>query len=80
MPTGSGPTVRAAPATSLALVVPGFYALYLAGLGLVPPASLAPSVLLVVAGLVVHVGATLGPETRDVSLDSEPSARVPQPS
>jgi MFS family permease len=53
---------------SLALVVPGFYAVYLAGLGQLVPPYLAPSILLAVAGVLVGVGAAAGPETRDVDL------------
>ncbi len=53
---------------SLALVVPGFYAFCLAGLGLVVPPHVAPAVIVAVAGLVVLLGATAGPESRDVDL------------
>lgn len=64
---------------SLGLVVPGFYGLYLAGLAQVLPSHLAPSVLLVVAGVLVHVGATLGPETRDVDLRAGEGVAVTEP-
>ncbi|MCD2196774.1 MFS transporter [Actinomycetospora endophytica] len=53
---------------SLALVIPAFYAFYLAGLGTVVPSFLAPVGLLVVAGVLVAVGAAVGPETRDVDM------------
>jgi MFS family permease len=53
---------------SLALVVPAFYAFYLAGLGEILPPSLTPVPLLVLAGGLVALGAALGPETRDVDM------------
>jgi MFS family permease len=53
---------------SLALVLPAFYAFYLAGVGVVLPPQYAPIALLAVAGLLVTVGAALGPETRDAVL------------
>lgn len=57
---------------SLALVIPAFYAFYLAGLGALLPAPYAPIALLVIAGLLVTVGAALGPETRDAVLHVRP--------
>ncbi|MTD12375.1 MFS transporter [Nakamurella sp. YIM 132087] len=53
---------------SLALVIPAFYAFYLSGLGRVLPDGFAPPVLVALAGILVLVGAALGPETRDVDL------------
>lgn len=53
---------------SLALVLPAFYAFYLAGLGTLMPSYLAPVVLIVVAGALVSIGGALGPETRDADL------------
>ena len=53
---------------SLALVLPAFYSFYLAGLGNVLPSSLAPVVLIVIAGALVSIGGALGPETRDADL------------
>ena len=53
---------------SLAVVVPGFYAFYLAGLSQWMPFYLAPCVLVALAGVLVWVGAALGPETRDADL------------
>ena len=55
---------------SLALVIPAFYSLYLAGLANLMPAYLAPVVLIVVAGALVSAGAALGPETRDADLQA----------
>ena len=59
---------------SLALVLPAFYVFYLAGLGTVLPPYYAPIVVLVAAGLLVTLGAALGPETRDVEMN--PAARA----
>ena len=53
---------------SLALVVPAFYAFYLAGLSAVMPYYLAPVVLVVIAGVLVSLGGALGPETKDADL------------
>lgn len=53
---------------SLAVVVPGFYAFYLAGLSQWMPSYMAPCVLVAMAGVFVWVGAALGPETRDADL------------
>jgi MFS family permease len=53
---------------SLALVLPAFYPVYLAGLGAVMPSYLAPVVLIVIAGALVSIGGALGPETRDADL------------
>lgn len=60
---------------SLALVVPAFYAFYLSGLGRLVPVGIAPVVLVVVAGVLVVVGASLGPETRDVDLAADDDVR-----
>lgn len=53
---------------SLALVLPAFYAFYLSGLDTVLPVGIGPVVLIVLAGVLVAVGAALGPETRDADL------------
>lgn len=55
---------------SLALIIPACYAFYLDGLGELLPAHLAPIVLVVLAGLLISVGAAAGPETRDVDMGS----------
>ena len=53
---------------SLALILPAFYAFYLSGLSGLLPAALGPTVLIVLAGLLVMTGAAVGPETRDVDM------------
>ena len=53
---------------SLALVVPAFYSFYLAGLETVMPYYLTPVVLVVIAGALVSLGGTIGPETKDADL------------
>lgn len=51
-----------------AVIIPSFYALMLLGLGQVMSYEFTPAVLIAVGGLIVFVGAKLGPETRDVDL------------
>jgi hypothetical protein len=53
---------------SLALIVPAFYAFYLSGLSSFMPNYYAPIPLIVLAGLLISVGAYLGPETKDVDM------------
>jgi MFS family permease len=53
---------------SLALIIPGFYAFYIGGLGTVMPSHLAPVLLVAVAGVIAFCGALLGPETRDAEM------------
>ncbi|MCF7552322.1 MULTISPECIES: MFS transporter [Pseudonocardia] len=53
---------------SLALVVPAFYAYYLVGLGALFGTTYASAILMAIGGLLVSVGAWLGPETRDVDM------------
>lgn len=53
---------------SLALIVPAFYAFYLSGLASFMPNYYAPIPLIVLAGLLISVGAYLGPETKDVDM------------
>ncbi|MBV9919772.1 MAG: MFS transporter, partial [Pseudonocardia sp.] len=62
---------------SLALILPAFYAFYLAGLGAVLPTPFAPIAVLLLAGMLVTVGAALGPETRDAALGMEVIERSP---
>ena len=52
---------------SLALIVPSFYAVYVGGLATVFGAA-APAVLIALGGILVVVGAALGPETKDVDM------------
>ncbi|HEY4373366.1 MAG TPA: MFS transporter [Burkholderiales bacterium] len=52
---------------SLSVVIPSFYAFYLNWLGQAGiPGNLAPSLLLILGGILGIVGASLGPETKDV--------------
>ncbi|WP_236796495.1 MFS transporter [Amycolatopsis sp. GM8] len=53
---------------SLALIIPAFYAFYLDGLGTFMSATLAPVVLIVLAGLLISIGGFAGPETKDVDM------------
>jgi MFS family permease len=53
---------------SVAVIIPSFYAFYLSGLSALVPGRFTPIVLLVVGGLLMSLGAVLGPETRDVDI------------
>ena len=53
---------------SLAVIIPSFYAFYQAGLTAFVPMAYTPLILLVIAGVLVVVGAAIGPETRDVDM------------
>ena len=53
-------------AFSLSVVIPSFYAFYLAGLGSLVPYALAAPLLLVIGGILAGAGAAAGPETKDV--------------
>ncbi|MGH7109971.1 MAG: MFS transporter [Stellaceae bacterium] len=53
---------------SLAVVIPSFSGIYLLWLARVMPYLLAPLVLLGLAGILMIIGALLGPETREVEL------------
>ncbi|BBG01389.1 MULTISPECIES: MFS transporter [Pseudonocardia] len=55
-----------------AVIIPSFYAFYQAGLATVMPYDLTPLVFLALGGLLVIVGAALGPETKDVDLGARP--------
>jgi MFS family permease len=56
---------------SLALILPGFYAFYLRGLGEIVPAHLAPVLLIALGGVLVTVGGLVGPETKDVDMTDD---------
>jgi MFS family permease len=60
---------------SLAVIIPAFAGAYLLGLRVFMPYAYTPVVLIVLAGLLMIVGALMGPETRDVELEAigEPS-------
>lgn len=51
---------------SLSVIIPSFYAFYMAWLGQIIPFTVTPAVLLVVGGVIATVGAYMGPETKDV--------------
>jgi Na+/melibiose symporter-like transporter len=53
---------------SLAVIVPAFAGFYMLGLAKVMPYVYTPVVLLALAGILIVVGALIGPETRDVEL------------
>jgi MFS family permease len=53
---------------SFALILPAFYAFYLAALGTVVPPHVAPVVVVAVGGVLICLGGYLGPETRDVEM------------
>lgn len=62
---------------TVAVIIPAFYATYLAGLERFMPYEFTPLVLLGLGGVLIGVGALWGPETRDVDLNdaaTEPSA------
>ncbi|MFI7061625.1 hypothetical protein ACIBL3_11615 [Kribbella sp. NPDC050124] len=58
-----------------AVIVPAFYAFYQEGLATVMPYELTPLVFLAVGGLLIGLGAYIGPETRDVDLGA-PAAKA----
>ncbi|MEV5010794.1 MFS transporter [Streptomyces sp. NPDC055692] len=53
----------------MAVILPSLYSVYMLGLANVMPYVYTPVVLVVVGGVVVALGAWLGPETRDVDLE-----------
>ncbi|MEQ3553860.1 MFS transporter [Pseudonocardia nematodicida] len=53
---------------SLALVLPAFFAYYLLWLASLVGTALAPAALVVIGGVLIAVGALLGPETRDADM------------
>jgi MFS family permease len=59
---------------TLAVIIPSFYAFYQAGLESFMSLAYTPLVLLVLGGVLIWVGAAIGPETRDV--DMRPSAQA----
>lgn len=62
---------------SLAVIIPSFYAYFQAGLGAVMPFDYTALPLLVVGGVLLAVGAAMGPETKDVDFAEEVKA-VPE--
>lgn len=53
---------------SLAVVIPAFAGFYMLGLKAFMPYVYTPVVLLLIAGILIVIGALMGPETRDVEL------------
>ena len=64
---------------SLAVIVPAFSAFYMLGLKAFMPYAYTPVVLLALSGLLIIVGALMGPETRDVELHLPDLAMAPLP-
>lgn len=58
---------------SLAVIVPSFYAYFQAGLGTIMPFDYTVLPLLVLGGVLLAVGAAMGPETKDVDFHGEPA-------
>lgn len=61
-------------------IVPALYSFYLLGLSAVMPYEYTELVLLVVGGLLLFVGSTLGPDTRDVDMGRRFTEQPPVPS
>ncbi|MCQ9163922.1 MFS transporter [Arthrobacter sp. STN4] len=61
---------------SLAVIIPAFYAFYIQALGNFMPDRVAVASLICLAGILVWVGATMGPETKDVDLNDDSSFTV----
>ena len=58
---------------SLALIIPSFYAFYMAGLSDFMPIHLTPTVLLAIGGACMILGALWGPETKNAELGAHPT-------
>jgi MFS family permease len=55
---------------SLAVIIPAFSGAYMLALQTMMPYAYTPTVLIALSGILIIVGALLGPETRDVDLDA----------
>lgn len=64
---------------SLAVIIPSFYAFYQSGLAGAMPLQYTPLVLLVIAGVLILIGAALGPETRDVDMAASDAEALAEP-
>lgn len=53
-------------AFSLSVIIPSFFAFYMSWLGYLVPYNTTPAVLLCIGGIIGAIGASLGPETKDV--------------
>ena len=63
---------------SLAVIIPGFFALYQVGLSNFMPLSLTPVVITAFAGLLIIVSVAISPETRGIDLSDTDSALRPK--
>jgi hypothetical protein len=63
---------------SAAVVIPAFTGFYMLGLGAVMPYVFAPLVLLGIAGVLMMTGGLMGPETRDVDMQTLAGLAVEQ--
>lgn len=61
---------------SLAVILPAFYAFYIQALGSFMPDRVAVASLICFAGILVWIGATMGPETKDVDLNDDASFTI----
>lgn len=61
---------------SLAVILPAFYEFYIKALGNIMPDRFAVASLICLAGVLVWIGATMGPETKDVNLADDASFTV----
>lgn len=61
---------------SLAVILPAFYAFYIQALGNFMPDRVAVAVMICLAGILVWIGATMGPETKDVDLNDDASFTI----
>lgn len=61
---------------SLAVILPAFYEFYVKALGNIMPDRFAVASLICLAGVLVWIGATMGPETKDVNLADDASFTV----
>ncbi len=64
---------------SLALIIPSFYAFYMAALAGIMPLRLTPTVLLAVGGICLILGALWGPETKNRDLADHTAALERRP-
>lgn len=64
---------------SLALIIPSFYAFYMAALAGIMPLNLTPTVLLAIGGICLILGALWGPETKDRDLAEHTAALEKHP-
>jgi MFS family permease len=63
---------------SLAVVIPGFFAAYQAGLSNFMPLGLTPVVLTILAGVLIIVSVLLSPETRGIDLSNDAVVKAPK--